>query len=414
MINLFSMEVMALQHDDFGLKLTHIVERLRLDGTYSTKAIKESGLKELIFDRLKMNVDVHIVESPSINAAIIPPSLNSSHPFDQYFSGFHVADMGRLVAELGDRGHRIGKVDFDKVVLSGVLTKIPHPTYLTSGLLRSKLTDREVAAILLHELGHGMTYMYFLLNVTIASVITNAVVNAAFNKDGDREREVIFERGARILGLDNVQATGFRGQTKDQAKAALQALYIDHDITWLRSETGCNLYEAKSCEQLADQMVAKFGFGADLATALDKMFGNTRSGVFSNMVKIAAEAAIWLSVVGIVVMPVFLLTVDPGDLISPYDNPKDRIKYIRKHLIQELKNIDVVPKETQKKLLSDIDKIEKIAERHGPDESIMQYLQRRFLMPVREVKRLQDQQKDIEDLLYNDAFVAYAKFKQLT
>lgn len=413
MINLNSMEVMAFQNDDFGLRLTHIVERLRLDGTYSTRAIKESGIKELIAERLKMNADVFIIDKDYINAAIIPPPLNSSHPFEQYFSGFHTAEMGRMIAELGDRGYRVGKVDFEKMTLSGILTKIPHSVYLTAGLLRSRLTDREVAAIILHELGHGMTYLYFLLNVTIASVITNAIVNAAFRKDELREREVIFERGARILGLDNVQVTGFRNHTKEQTKSILQTLYIDHDINMLRSETGCTLYEAKSCEQLADMMVAKFGFGTDLATALDKMFGRTKNSTFGTMVKIAAEVAIWASVVGVVVMPVFLIAQDPGYLISPYDNPVDRIKYIRKHLIQELKEPSAMPDDVQRKIISDIDKVEKIAAKHGPDESLVNYLQRRFILPLRAIKRQQDQQKVIEDLIYNDAFVAHAKFKQL-
>lgn len=408
------MEVMAFQNDDFGDKLTAIVEEIRLDGTFGTRAINESGLKKLTLDRLGINVDFQIVKDQRLNAAIITPTLNSSHPFNQFFSGLHNADMGRLIAELGERGDKLGTVDLKNMKVSGIYSKLPHDLFITEGLMRSNLDAKVITAIILHELGHAMTFLYFTNNLTMGSVITSAIVNAAFETNDGKLRESILERGTRILGVDNVQVRGLAQRPKAEAKTLLETLYIDGDVTALRSETGCNIYEAKSCEQLADMMVAKFGYSVPLAVGLDRLFGNSRNNVFTNMIKISLEVITYASFIGILVLPAYLITKDFGALISGYDNPVDRIRYLRKHLIQELKEDNGLPKATLQNILKDIDTVEAIAKKHGPAESITNYLQRRFISPVRAAKRNQDFQKAIEDLLYNDAFVAYAKFKNLT
>ena len=53
-----SLEFMKLQEDTFFEKLKAVVSEIRKDPKFTTKTVFESGLEKVIFDRLKMSIEV--------------------------------------------------------------------------------------------------------------------------------------------------------------------------------------------------------------------------------------------------------------------------------------------------------------------------------------------------------------------
>lgn len=414
-----SLELMSFQNDDFGDKLVKAIDRLRLEGSYGSKSIIDSGIEKLIKDRFGLDINFNVIRSNFIKAAVESPPLSKEHPFDQIFSANYLDNsMGRLISNIGDKANRIGSVSLKTGRLTGIFTSINHHMVVSDSVFSSGLfSSREIAAIILHEIGHPITYYYFLLNTVMGSFITAYIANAANKAKDDKERKVIFTKGARVLGIDGVAIEPLLTNTPEQNANTLQTLFINNTYNELRSETGAALYEAKVCEQLADMFAVKMGFGVELATGLEKIHrGSTPKTPKAYLFALKAISEVTLRTLQMAsfglltpMIQMSLMSKPFDDLVSPYDNSKDRITYLKRHLIQELKNTNEVSPEFTKQLISDIEKIQTVINKVEPYESVVNYLQKKLLPFGRRVKSEQDLQKDIEGLIYNDVFVQAAK-----
>lgn len=415
-----SLEFMPYQHDDFGEQLVGKVEWLRLEGTMSSKAIDQSGINELINKRFKTNITFRIIRDNRFDAYVTTPSISSTHPLDQIF---HKPSntIGRLLADIGEKGAALGGVDLTNSTVSGVFSKIPVNIYITDTMFSATgLTTREIAGAIVHEIGHYVTYCYYLLNSAMASFVTSKIAALASGATDDNQRKVIFKEGAKILGIDGLAIEPLLHQTPEQNAATLQTLFIRDTRNLLRSETGASVYEAKSAEQLADGFAVRFGFGKDLALIHSKL-GNgyvTRvSG--SRLAVIKAAADVGIAIANITTLGTIMPKIQekllryPSDLISPYDRDDQRIKLLRQGLIQLLKEADPNKKQFVEKIIKDIDAVEKVEKSIPYQESVVSYLQQKLIPFYGKVKRDQEIQKTVEDLIFNDMFVAAAKLKNL-
>lgn len=415
-----SLEFMPYQHDDFGEQLVGKVEWLRLEGTMSSKAIDQSGINELINKRFNTNITFRIIRDDRFDAYVTTPSISSTHPLDQIF---HKPSntIGRLLTEFGERGLTFGGVDLTNSKVSGVLSKIPVNIYITDTMFRAiGLTPRQIAAALTHEIGHYITYCYYLLNSAMASFVTSKIASLASGATGDADRKIIFKEGAKILGIDDLAVEPLLQQTAEQNAATLQTLYIRDTRNLLRSETGASVYEAKSAEQLADGFAIRFGFAKDLALVHSKLnngYAKRVSG--SRLAVIKAATDIGIAVANVATLGTIMPRIQekllryPSDLISPYDRDDQRIKLLRQGLIQLLKEADPTKKQFVEKLLKDIDAVEKIEKTIPYQESVANYLQTKLIPFYGKVKRDQEIQKTVEDLIFNEMFVAATKLKNL-
>lgn len=415
-----SLEFMPYQHDAFGDLLVGKVEWLRLEGTFGTKAIDQSGINELINSRFKTNITFRIIRNDRFDTYVTTPAISANHPLDQIFHSPNNS-VGRLLADIGEKGKALGAVDLDKAVVSGVLSKIPVNIYMTDTMFRAVgLTPREIAAAIAHEIGHYITYCWFLLNTAMGSFVTSKIAAMVAGAKSDKERTFIIQGGAKILGIDNITVEPFLQQTADQNAATLQTLYIRDTANTLRSETGASVYEAKSSEQLADAFAVRFGFGKDLALVHSKL-NNGRpyrvSGSRLAVLKAMADVTVGVAKVATLgkIMPRIQeqLLKYPSDLISPYDRDDQRVRLLKQNLVQLLKEADPEKKDFVEKLIKDIDSTEKVEQSMGYQESVTSYLQQKLIPFYGKVKRDQELQKTVEDLIFNDMFVNASKLKKL-
>lgn len=348
-----SLEFMSFQNDNFGEELAKKVNWLRIDGKYTSESVQNSGIAELINKRFNLNINVMVIRNSQPNAAMSIPPISKEHPLTQVFLGAHNY-VGRLITEIGEKGQNLGVVDIKNAKCSGIFSKIPGTLYIHTGMLASdRFTPEEVAAVMLHEVGHLFTYFYYLLHSVMSTFVVSSIAAQVAGAKRDDERRFIIQKGAMILGIDNIAVDPMLHQTADQNAATLQTLYIRDTTNLIRSETGASLYESKSAEQLADLFAVKMGMAKPLATGLAKFSPSNKlistafkyvalavTGVFTVLTTILSFGAI---------LPIMYLQLllAPSDVVSPYDSMDNRIKLIRQHLIQELKD---TPDEDKKKI----------------------------------------------------------------
>ena len=418
LLNVPSLEFMQFQSDAFFADLTACVNKIRQADEITTKAVFDSGLEDVVNKRLKTSIEFFVDPAIYDNAYAMLPQLDKNHPFFVEWSKWASNDMGRLVANLETAIQRTGFVNIENATVGGIFSKIPVKTCVTAGLINGKYTDEEVAAIILHELGHIFTYFYYMLNTTIGGFISSAIATAAAGAKGDKEREIILGKGARVMGIDEIALTPMLSQTPEQNAKTLQTLYINDTVDSLRSLTGYGLYELKCCEQLADAFAARFGASVPLATGLDRLTG-AKSRTWSSYYALMAIQTVGM-IGGIVANPIFgvgvnLLTLLISDdkYSGGYDNFDQRIKYIRNHLIDQIKDMKMSDKD-RKKFLDDIDEVAKIMERAvpSPHEIGLFQILRNVLLPwSRKRNKAVELQKSIEEMFYNESYVLAAKFK---
>lgn len=413
-----SLEFMEFQNDSFFKDISDAVARIREHAEPTTKVVFESGLEAVVNKRLKTSVEFFIDGALYSNAYVELPKLDKGHPFFIEWKHFVSNDMGRLVANLDNLVRRTGTVNIEKAEVSGIFSAIPVRMCVTLGLLKSSASNQEVAAIILHELGHLFTYYYYALHGTIGGFISTAVATAAAGAKGDAERSVIYQKGARVMGIDNITISTMLQQTPEQNAELLQSLYINETADNLRSQTGHGMYEMKCCEQLADAFAVKFGAGL----ALTKGLLLINRGGRETFNKPLYYVSLALSLAGAIIslksplgigsqMLLLLFSEDVYD--GNYDTLPDRIRYIKNHLIDGLKKTDM-PAEIRKSFLKDIEEIDKLSKGANYNPNLYQILRHVLFPSVRRKARSVSLQKTIEEMMYNETFIQAAKLKGAT
>lgn len=415
-----SLEFMQFQNDDFFDKLTTCITNIRQDEKLTTKTVFQSGIEEVIFDRLKMRVEIRIIDDPQPNASIGIPAIDKNHVFVRAFSEYSNDDYGKMISYFDKASDRVGTIDIDKLTVGGVFSNIPIYLAIHSGHFNEIFTDREIASTILHELGHGWTYFYYLLHATLCSFISAATATAIVGAKGDKERIVILQRGLRVMGIDGVAVSELLTQTPEQISASMQTLYINSTSSNLRSATGYGMYEIRAAEQLADWFAVCFGAGLEAATCQEKLYKSSRQITLNNSFKTRASiysaiayGALYLSVA--IPFPTIFSEVFRDDTISLYDNDDDRIKLMRQGLISQIKDVKL-PAMVRKDLLKQIDEMKEVENRVHKDVQkeysfVTRFLKKHLARGYRQNVKAVELQKTIEEMFFNESYVMAAKFQ---
>lgn len=416
-----SLEFMKLQNDSFLEDLATAVAHIRLDKDLTTRTINDSNIEAIIFKRLKMTIEFSIQKSPIINAHIVLPNIDKNHIFAKTLAGMGNNSAGKIISNIGNVEDRIGFVDINKVRVGGAFSKIPLSMVLTSGLFNDKISDKEIAVTILHELGHAFTYFYYLLHTTLVNFISTAVASDVMGARGDDERIIIIEKGFRILGIDGVAVRDMVTQTSEQITTSIQTLYINDTVNNLRSETGFGMYELRAVEQLADWFASKFGGALYMARLQEKLYTQgielEKQNIAKNRLsfKTALIHGALVIVTKIPISPLFT-SVFLDETVSLYDNDVDRIKFLRRSIIDDIRTGNI-PEAEVKNTLESIGEIADIENRISDDskgflKSIATMVRKKVLPNYRRNLKAVDLQKNLEDAMYNDSYVYAMKLKE--
>ncbi|TSH67410.1 hypothetical protein FG611_26225, partial [Salmonella enterica subsp. enterica serovar Muenchen] len=165
--------------------LAEVVRKFRDAGVFSPAGYQSSGIAAWVFDNNGITVlprngsDLGVADV--VFAGVEPPKLDANNPI--------IADLQRkmvqgntdldVYSKFLKENELNGEFDDKNAKLSGELSKVPSPLWLTPKLLTGiELTDLEVAAIILHEVGH----VYYYFRTLMRTVVTNLIADAAANR----------------------------------------------------------------------------------------------------------------------------------------------------------------------------------------------------------------------------------------
>lgn len=220
--------------------------------------------------------------------------------------------------------------------------KVSAITNIYFGLLSdSKFTDREVFAIILHEIGHSFTYAVLNRDGVIGSgsCLINMIqkVNAAINNNLQKDRNFSNERVE-----DDIQNPSIISKINNFAKSKFNikgAIYsISKNVQGMRKNVK---HYAYTNEKFADTFASMYGYSSELQVGLQKLTDIYRDFYKNPNKKVPGDLS--------VIIQVGLMSVNNmlGFLLNVKDEHPDgltRIKVQIEYLEKELRNINLDPK----------------------------------------------------------------------
>lgn len=414
--------------------LTELVEAFRRAGDFSSAGYENSGIEKWIFETCGITVMLRNGSEIGLAgfafAGVEPPKLDANNPIvsnlhRQFYRGNN--DLDAYTKFIKDN-ELAGSFDDNNAKISGDLSKVASPLYLTPVLLGAQigLTDLEVAAIILHEVGHVYYYFRSLMRGVVVNLIADAAANRMMAMESPVERLRVVKDVERMLNTKIDQPETIVNEYKKEN------LYV-HLVTATLLErpniTGGEGFGNRSWERAADDYAARFGAAPHLATGLYKLETSPmyllRSSSYMNMgVHLTLELGRVMMLILWATNPVGLLlsaasiafgmlSNDPADTI--YDPPQERFETMRRALIEELKTFEGINTKDanahRQRILAGISQIEDLLKTVKDKDNLYSFIYKNLVPSGRRERDAVDYQRDLESYMTNDLTVAMNKLK---
>lgn len=423
--------LVALESFDFqgsenvGRNLTIVIDSLRKDlsekeATSKLLSSYEKMFEDILQKRFKLNGLIFTI-TPDLyaNAYAIPPDVNKNNILvRKYGFGAREAIAGkRAIEKHGENA--IGWVDRSKAIVGGVFCDMECHAAITMGILKWRTMDSdEIAAVILHEIGHIMSYFEMMAYTFSTAFILMDTVERLTNAKSTEERFKIVDK------LET--ATGVTISNKDivvQAEPKTQIISIYNDLyEYSRSQFGSSVYDKRSWESLADQFAARMGMTRQLATGVGKLVTNgtpmkkvsSFTLFFMGIIKVTALVLITYLTpalgVFLVIGTLLLLTLDPFDEV--YDRPRERIGRIRNEIFAALKAKDM-PDDMRARLNADLLAIDATMKDIYSNEGLHDKIWLLLSSNARDQKKRRQILEDLESISNNELFGAFNLLKTI-
>lgn len=422
----------AVEWDDDGTlfnDIARVISEFRSEVKASDELAAEkllhSEFGRVILKHMGMKATLSIDNSSGINAYIVVPAIDRNNPILHRFANLTTGNR-TVLDKLVKEEELYALVDRKEGRLGGILSEIDHPIYITRGMLFSndKFSPREIAAVILHELGHAFSYyeglsQYIRQNVILASNV------AEFRDTSDAQ--------TRLRIISRLKAEKLLPKEFDDSRVAnagdkYTTVVISMGQRMIAEDPNSIFHNSTTFESAADQFAIRKGAGLYLAKSLTKIYKQYNSSAFEYyfglFVSVAMSIMSMLFVAIGALHPVFFLfglvsymtALIQGafsDALSSYDTPRDRLKRIRTEMIGRLKKqdlSDVVRKELVKTFDS-LDELLKQNDKHyNANETLGKLIYDRLDSLFIRQKDAKKRQQALEDLLNNELYVSAARF----
>lgn len=401
-------------------ELVMAIEYMRLNAKQTGKLVFDAAKLNEIFLRT-MGLAIRFTLDPTLreNAYVIVPQIDKQHPLINKWRK-HFASERDGVASVRWGGEGVaGEVDLAKVKVSGFYSKLVSQLFVTQGFIQNEsFSHREIAAVIMHEIGHIMTYFIMLGQMDTTCYILTDFVRQAIKAETPEHKVKLFTELKKNTGIDAAKNEQIMNATNANT---LQVLLLSEIAEDTRSEFGSSLFDARSFEALSDQFAARMGFSRDLATALDRLMraaepisyrntfvylmmeiGKTLFIIAGLMLPLAGVFSIWTP------LAVLLMAASPVE--REYDKPGERIGRLRKELVAQLKD-PRQPKARTSALLEDIKVIDALEKEINDRESWHEAVWNMVFPYARRQRDTRQQLQQLENLVNNDLFVSAGQLR---
>lgn len=413
--------------------LAELVEAFRRAGDFSPAGYENSGIEKWVLENCGITIffrnGSEIGLAAYAFAGVEPPKLDANNPIvsnlhRQYYRGNNDLDAyTKFIKE----NELAGSFDDSNAKISGDLSKVSSPLYVTPVLMDGlKMTDYEIAAIILHEVGHVYYYFRSLMRGVVVNLIADAAANRMMGMESDVEKLRVIKDVERMLNTKIDQPETICKEFKKEN------IYI-HLVTATLLErpniTGGEGFGNRSWERAADDYAARFGAAPHLATGLYKLetapMYLLRSSSYMNMgVHLTLELGrvsllvLWSTTpMGLLLATASiafgLLANDPSATI--YDPPQERFETMRRALVEELKTLEGANTKAanahRQRILEGISQIDDLLKVVKDKDNLYAYIYKNLIPSGRRERDAVDYQRDVESYLSNDLTVAMNKLK---
>ena len=403
-------------------RLTDAIGKLRTVGNYDPASCTQSGIAKIVYEETGVSIMFKVAPSNFKNAFAYVPDLDRNNPImSNFIRGWKSnADLHKVLNFTGNNFN--GLVDKTKGRVDGDFSKIVIPAGFTKGLLEDKtITDRQLAEVLGHEIGHYVSYcerLIDLVSINYAAAYTaERVLKLSTNAD---RIKLVSEYEKEI---DTVLADKETIVSSESGEAIYTHLVLE-TIRSRRNAEGNQTYSHRGFEYSADQFVTRHGGGLELAKvitrlAMDDYHSSIRSWPGHLIIQMFT-ALIFGGFVGIIIHKTYVITgiitalilLATGNDTRIYDDPEERIKRMRNDLVASLK--ETADKETHAFIVRDIRAmdtlLENVKDKLTWHEAIWNYMVPKGIKD----RNAREFQQDLEKIMNNDLFVAAATLDTLS
>lgn len=403
----------------FRMELTNAIEESR-----GTGKLDIARIAAVIKKHTNLSVQVGLDTTLVPNAYVIPPKVDKNHPIVNEWRRAFNANTDGINSINFTNGAAFGGVDFETGKVSGVFSKLTSEIWITKGAIEGygqiRLTSGEITGMIIHEIGHVITYF-----ATLGQTFRTAFILDGFVRETMKvnEKEVRYKLIREFESETGVTISDKARVAESENEGSIATVVLSDIIESSRSQYGTTLYDMRSWEALSDQYAARMGCAGELASALDKLYGiyepmyyrgtfkylMVEIGKFLGVFLLITANALLLNIIGLVIIFVYL-SASPHQ--REYDNPHERLVKLRNELIAQLKDKNI-NKERSASLLADIEAINRaldnVKDRHSFFEKFWLVVSPYTRRQVKMGKEIQE----LEQLVNNEIFVEAAKLKKL-
>lgn len=417
----------------FFQELTLAVGKIRALSAKNKEAVATTGVNKLIKHHTNITITLEVDPRAVPTAFVFPPGLDINHALFNNYWRYDDAHNDSVAAIKKAKGGPVyGAVNRTTGRVSGYFAEIPVPIFISEGCLRI-MTDEEAAAVILHEIGHCMSFFELLGTQMTANMALKAATSAFLGNHSEEQRYEV------LMALE--ETLNIKYEDKDKLKNSdpqtLTVVTLKNYVEVSRSENGSTLYDYSGWEFMSDQYATRCGAGRALVTALNKLHRSSGAllipalrspiqhlfiealmitvAVFTGAAWGAAMLGTVLATVvsGILFGAFFVKWVGVVEGMRIYDTPEARLKRVRNEVVASLKIADI-RKNERETLLEDLAVIDKVLTNYHDRATFFEYIFNLFSPDRRREQREIITQQELERLVSNDLYVHAARFKSLS
>lgn len=413
-----SLEAINFQSGQLFRELTLSFTNIRKsadDNKELEKAFIRSNIPKVIAKQTGIQISLNYMDVPFANAMVQVPFLDKNHPLLNEYRRFPEASLEGLAAVRANKGLLKGEVDVEKSRVSGFFGQLVSEVYFTRGILQGDMfTDEELAAVLLHELGHLFTYYERLGQMVTTNYVLATVANEWSREPSAKRRYMVIDELNNVINakIDDPEAL-----VAEKKGEVVQTVVLSKVLERQKHELGSNTYDATSWEMMADQFANRHGAGRALVTGLAKIEKSVwNTNVISTPVYLLMEvvkallffASFWTGV-GVMVA---LAIIFSDSNYSDYDSSKDRVERIRRDLVDQLKDTNLT-RDRRQQVQDDLEAIDVVSDTMTKRRSLLQLIHSNVGGNRRRQYSQKVFQQELEELAFNDLFIQSNRFATL-
>lgn len=437
----FANEMIEFQDDQFGHQLEGLFTEIK--NTYAKPGISmpagladkfSQRMSKLIFARFGLKCTVVYTEHM---AAIMPLYANRHHIFmPDMWKGYEVEEQAKFLSKLNNKK---GTVDLAKAKIGGIYSEYEHNLYINYDDFFSTgmLTPAQATGITLHELGHGFYSISHGDRWHSANQVLSDIAIKSLGKK-QTDRTLLYKELEKYN--ENIK--------KEELDKMINGEPVVSGYLWFKyiaegnfnaagGGTEVKTYDKTSCEQMADNFAARFGYGREVVEGLEaiyKVYGSVNHSwllssvglIFELLWTIGGLAYCILGIIGAVsTMNVFglfqfvmlgiavvtyIFSTGEATRNYTYDELKYRYKRLRDQMVTSLKDKSL-PKNKVTDIVKNIEYTDEVMKKLYEDWSVYRVVLNRLIPAHWAAKNSIEDQQLLETLAANAMFMKAAQIR---